>query len=206
MERFLKKLFIISGIILNSPLLIPFFLTTKKDIIAIDVQRWVELLALEHRSKLLNLLTLLHQVKEFRNLYYYRLNKGNLISKIFMHFLKIIYTKRSDLFIDSASEIGSGLFIQHGFSTIITAHMGENCWVNQQVTIGFKDQTGYPKIGNNVKITAGAKVLGNIIIGDNVTVGANSVVVKNIPDNCVVVGVPAYIIKKDGIKIREELI
>ena len=80
------------------------------------------------------------------------------------------------------------------------ADLGENCWVNQQVTIGHKDKSGRPQIGNNVRITAGAKVLGNIKIGNHVTVGANAVVVKDVPDNCVVVGIPAYIIEKEGIK------
>ncbi|MBA3942960.1 MAG: hypothetical protein H0X37_00190 [Herpetosiphonaceae bacterium] len=103
------------------------------------------------------------------------------------------------------STIGPGLFIQHGFSTIIAAKsIGENCWINQQVTIGYsRDEC--PTIGNNVVITAGAKVLGNISIGDNTVIGANAVVVKNVPPNCTVVGVPAYIIKRDGKKTKEEL-
>ena len=86
------------------------------------------------------------------------------------------------------------------------ADLGENCWVNQQVTIGHKDKTGRPQIGNNVRITAGAKIIGNLKIGDHVTVGANAVVVKDIPDLCIVVGVPAYIIKRDGVKVKEELV
>ncbi|NCR99207.1 MAG: transferase hexapeptide family protein [Microcystis aeruginosa Ma_MB_F_20061100_S19] len=70
---------------------------------------------------------------------------------------------------------------------------------------GYKDKSGRPKIGNNVRITAGAKVLGNITIGDNVTVGANSVLVKDVPPNCVVVGIPARIVKPDGVKVDEKL-
>jgi serine O-acetyltransferase len=85
------------------------------------------------------------------------------------------------------------------------ADIGNNCWINQQVTIGHKDKTGRPQIGDNVRITAGAKVIGNIKIGNNVTVGANAVVVKDVPDHCVVVGVPAYIVKKNGIAVREKL-
>jgi serine acetyltransferase len=63
----------------------------------------------------------------------------------------------------------------------------------------------FPVIGSNVAIYAGAKVLGNITIGDNVNIGANAVVVKDVPDNCTVVSVPAYIVKRNGIKVREEL-
>ncbi len=123
-----------------------------------------------------------------------------------MYLLSYFYKSCPYLFIDTSSTFGPGLFIQHGFSTIIMADMGENCWINQQVTIGYRDKTSRPKIGDNVRITAGAKVIGGVTIGNNVTVGANAVVVKNVPDNCVVVGVPAYIVKKNGIKVKEELV
>lgn len=74
------------------------------------------------------------------------------------------------------------------------------------MTIGYaNDNINCPKIGVNVRISAGAKVLGGITIGDNVTVGANAVVVKDVPENCVVVGVPAYIVKRNGMKVREPL-
>ncbi|WP_008310301.1 serine O-acetyltransferase [Leptolyngbya sp. PCC 6406] len=74
-----------------------------------------------------------------------------------------------------------------------------------QVTLGHKDRSGRPQIGNNVRVTAGAKVLGNIHIGDNVTIGANAVVVKDVPENCVVVGIPARIIKRDGVRVDDGL-
>lgn len=57
-----------------------------------------------------------------------------------------------------------------------------------------------------MRVTAGAKVLGAIAVGDNVTIGANAVVVKDVPSDCVVVGIPAYIIERNGIKVREPLI
>lgn len=86
------------------------------------------------------------------------------------------------------------MFIQHGFATIISAkEIGSDCWINQQVTIGHT-QNGNPVIGNGVRITAGAKVIGPVTVGDNVVVGANAVVVKNVPKNKVVGGVPAKII------------
>ena len=76
--------------------------------------------------------------------------------------------------------------------------MGSNCWINQQVTVGHTEK-GRPKIGNNVKIMTGAKVLGNVTIGDNV------IIVKDVPSDCVVVGSRAYIVKRNGKKVREEL-
>lgn len=96
----------------------------------------------------------------------------------------------------NTKSIGAGLFIQHGYCTIISARsIGKNCWINQGVTIGFKDGSDCPTIGDSVKITAGAKVLGDVHIGNNVIVGANAVVVKDVPDNCAVAGIPAIVIK-----------
>ncbi|MBD2495587.1 serine O-acetyltransferase [Nostoc sp. FACHB-280] len=188
-----------------SPLLIPFLLTTEKEIITADIKRWSEVLGLPQDNLWVQLLVLVYKTQEFRNLYYYRLFKGNLNGRIAMYLLKLLYPECPSLFLDSSCCIGAGLFIQHGFSTIIMADIGEQCWINQQVTIGYKDKSGRPKIGNNVRITAGAKVLGNIQIGDNVTIGANAVVVKDVPSDCVVVGIPATIIKRNGIKVAEKL-
>ncbi|PPT08145.1 Serine acetyltransferase [Geitlerinema sp. FC II] len=189
-----------------SPLLVLFGLSADRDTIRYDTKCWIENLDRPNRSPLVNLLYLLAKHPEFRNLFYHRIFQSNLLSRIVLALLKIVYRPCPYLFIDNSSKIGSGLFLQHGFSTIIMADMGENCWVNQQVTIGYKDRSGRPSIGNNVRITAGAKVLGNIKVGDNVVVGANAVVVKNVPANCVVVGVPAYIVKRDGVKVNEPLV
>ena len=97
-----------------------------------------------------------------------------------------------------SSKIGKNLMIWHGFSSIINAQrIGNNCSIWQQVKIGNKLDNGEakPSIGNNVKICAGAIVIGDITIGNNVIVAAGAVVTKDIPDNCVVAGVPAKIIK-----------
>ena len=82
--------------------------------------------------------------------------------------------------------------------------MGSNCWINQQVTIG-RTERGAPTIGDNVTIHAGAIVIDDVVIGNAVTVGAGAVVTKSIPDKCVVVGNPAYILKRDGIRVDEPL-
>ncbi|AFZ48681.1 hypothetical protein Cyast_2739 [Cyanobacterium stanieri PCC 7202] len=205
MKNIIKKIWFYIKFIIFSPLLIAYYFTTEKELIQKDVIKWVECLSMEQNSLIIQLIKLLQQAPEYRNLYYFRLLKGNFLAKITMYVLRIIYRPCGYFFLDNSCNIGSGLFIQHGFSTIIMADMGENCWINQQVTIGYKDKTGRPKIGNNVRITAGAKVLGNIEIGDNVVIGANAVVTKNVPPNCVVVGIPAYIIKRDGEKVKQEL-
>ena len=100
----------------------------------------------------------------------------------------------SSLYI-STYEIGGGLFIQHGFSTVIDAErIGENCWINQQVTIGYSGSE-HPIIEEGCYIHAGDKVLGGITMHKNSVAGANAVVVKDVPANAVVGGVPANIIK-----------
>ena len=103
-------------------------------------------------------------------------------------------------------DIGPGLFIQHGYGTAINcAKIGRNCWINQQVTIGFLNDTDKPTLGDDVTIYAGAKVLGNVRIGDKSIVGANAVVVKDVPENCAVAAVPAYIMRRNVIKEKEPL-
>lgn len=97
----------------------------------------------------------------------------------------------------TARKLGGGIFIQHGYATIIAPHsIGKNCWVNQGVTIGYTNDTDCPTIGDNVTIYAGAKVLGNVTVGDNSIIAANAVVVKDVPANVIVGGVPAKIIKQ----------
>ncbi|QCT71199.1 serine acetyltransferase [Eubacterium sp. AM05-23] len=103
------------------------------------------------------------------------------------------------------TQIGTGtVFPHHALGIVIhqDAVIGKNCIIEQNVTIGGR--SGFatlPKIGNNIMVGAGASIIGPVIIGDNVQIGAGAVVVHDIPDNCVVIGVPAKIIKKDGVKI-----
>jgi len=180
-----------------------------KNVIEKDIDRWLDLTGNEtliKQSKWRRLVWLLWKFPEYRNLFYYRIKKdGKLINRILMEIAKFFFVPMNTLFI-STPHIGEGFFIQHGFSTIIAAqHIGKNCWINQQVTIGYADDGATPTIGDNVHITAGAKVFGNITIGDNSIIGANSVVFKNVPPNCTVVGVPGYIVKQDGQKVKIQL-
>ena len=110
--------------------------------------------------------------------------------------------------IHPGAKIGKGLFIDHGMGVVIgeTAEVGDNVTIYHGVTLGGtgKDKgKRHPTVGNNVIIGAGAKVLGPIYIGDNVKIGANSVVLKNINNNSTAVGIPAKIIKKTEAKIIE---
>lgn len=131
---------------------------------------------------------------EYRNVIYKRL--PSLYAKIMSKLFKPLSTFY--LQVDSRG-IGRNLMIWHGFSTIVNAQsIGDNCSIWQQVTIGNKLDNGEskPRIGNNVKICAGAIIIGDITIGDNVIVGAGAVVTKSVPSNSVVGGCPAKIIKE----------
>ena len=91
-------------------------------------------------------------------------------------------------------DIGGGLYIQHGFATIISAKkIGENCRIYQQVTVGYKGDMA-PVLEDNVSITCGAKVLGNVTMHANSLAAAGAVVVKDVPENAIVAGIPAKII------------
>jgi len=97
------------------------------------------------------------------------------------------------------TKIGKGLHIPHPIGIVINgkAKIGDYCTIMQQVTIGNKlEDEKVPEIGNNVFIGAGAKIIGDIKIEDNVIIGANSVVTKNVSKNCIVAGVPAKLIGK----------
>ncbi len=112
--------------------------------------------------------------------------------------------------IHPGAQIGRGLFIDHGMGVVIgeTAIVGDNVTLFQGVTLGGTGkETGkrHPTIGSNVVIGAGAKVLGNIVVGSNSYVGANAVVLKTVPENSTVVGVPGRITKQDGKKIDTQM-
>ncbi|MBR0445876.1 MAG: hypothetical protein IIX23_01135 [Oscillospiraceae bacterium] len=170
---------------------IPSMLLHRDDRLRKDLSRWKQIHSLNCSDRHAMAL-LLWRFKEFRNLVIYRHRAFPVRRRL----LAFCYPPMDSLYID-AFEIGGGLFIQHGFATMIAAKsIGENCWINQQVTIGYNGQGDPPTIGDNVTITCGAKVLGSITVGDNVVVGANAVVICDVPESCVVGGVPARILKR----------
>lgn len=105
--------------------------------------------------------------------------------------------------IHPAAQIGEGCFIDHGMAVVIgeTTIIGKNVTIYQGVTLGGTGKdTGkrHPTIGNNVVISSGAKILGPFTVGDNSKVGAGSVVLREVPPNSTVVGVPGEIVKSEG--------
>lgn len=108
--------------------------------------------------------------------------------------------------IHPGAKIGKNLFIDHGAGVVIgeTTEIGDNCTLYQNVTLGGTGKDvgkRHPTLGNNVMVGAGARVLGPFKIGDNSKIAANAVVLEEVPPNCTAVGVPARVVKRDGIKI-----
>lgn len=112
--------------------------------------------------------------------------------------------------IHPGATIGAGFFIDHGMGVVIgeTTIIGDNVTIYQGATLGGTGKEKgkrHPTIGNNVVIGAGAKVLGNILVGENSYIGSNAVVIKDVPPNSTVVGVPGRITRQDGKKIDTSL-
>ncbi len=138
--------------------------------------------------------SLLCDTPVYRNLFYTRF--GSLASP-----LKVICRPDKSFGIHTKHGLGGGVWLEHSFRSLIIAdEIGKNfkCWHN--CTVGSM-RGSFPKIGNNVTMTVGSMVLGGVKIGDNVIIGAGCVVTKDVPDNVTVIGNPARIVKKDGIKV-----
>jgi serine O-acetyltransferase len=111
--------------------------------------------------------------------------------------------------IHPGAKIGKNFFIDHGSGIVIgeTAEIGDNVTLYQGVTLGGSGKEKgkrHPTIGNNVTISAGAKVLGSFRVGDYAKIGGGSVVVREVPPYCTVVGVPGRIVAREGVKLDDD--
>ncbi len=118
--------------------------------------------------------------------------------------------KKTGIEIHPGAKIDEGLFIDHGAGIVIgeTTVIGKNCVIYQGVTLGGTGkETGkrHPTLGDNVMVGSGARVLGPVNIGNNVKIAAGAVVLHDIPDNSTAVGVPARVVKRDGVKVMQDL-
>lgn len=112
--------------------------------------------------------------------------------------------------IHPGAQIGDRLFIDHGMGVVIgeTCIIGDDVVIYQGVTLGGTGKEKgkrHPTIGNNVVIGSGSKVLGSFSVGNNSSIGSNAVVLREVPDNCTVVGNPGRIVKRNGEKVRDRL-
>ncbi len=112
--------------------------------------------------------------------------------------------------IHPGATIGHNFFIDHGMGVVIgeTAEIGNNCTLYQGVTLGGTGKDvgkRHPTLGNNVMVGAGAKVLGPVRIGSHSKIAANAVVLREVPDHSTAVGIPAKVVRRDGVKVKDDL-
>ena len=146
----------------------------------------------------------------FQALTVHRLSHRLWVSRIPMKFAARLLSQLSrnitGIEIHPGAKIERGVFIDHGMGVVIgeTAEIGQRCLLYQGVTLGGTGKESgkrHPTLKENVVIGAGAKILGDIEIGKNTRIGAGSVVVKNVEENCTVVGIPGRIIHQSGAKV-----
>lgn len=147
----------------------------------------------------------LHAVHAYRKSHWFYKHKMYTIARIISQWSRFC----TGIEIHPGAKIGKGLFIDHGMGVVIgeTAEIGDNCLIYQGVTLGGtgKDKgKRHPTLGNNVMVGAGAKVLGPFKVGDNVKIAANAVVLEELPSDCTAVGVPARVVKRNGVKVGIE--
>ena len=114
--------------------------------------------------------------------------------------------KRTGIEIHPGAKIGRRLVIDHGNGVVIgeTVEIGDDCLIYQGATLGgtgISHGKRHPTLGNNVMVGSGAKVLGPFKVGDNSKIAANSVVLREVPPNCTVVGIPGHIVRMEGEKL-----
>lgn len=129
------------------------------------------------------------------------------IPRVLSHIMRFV----TGIEIHPGAEIGAGFFIDHGMGVVIgeTSEIGRNCTLYQGVTLGgtsLQHGKRHPTLEDNVVVGAGAAILGAIVIGANSKVAAGAAVVKSVPPNSTVVGVPGKIVFQDGKKIEEPAI
>ncbi len=176
------------------------------EVIQADINRWVKVVDDSRQSDSLaeKLLWLMYgeNIQEFRNLVFYRLSPGrNWMERSLLGISKYCFKPREVLEIASPS-IGPGLVIMHGVETVIAAErIGENCMIFHDVFIGPDLQIDErPVLGNFVHVSAGARVLGKITIGDHAVIAANATIDRDMPPNSLAIGIPARILANAGNK------
>ncbi|MBE7557785.1 serine O-acetyltransferase [bacterium] len=142
-----------------------------------------------------------HAIKMHRLAHFLHKLKVPLLPRLISQFSRFI----TGIEIHPGAQIGRRFFIDHGMGVVIgeTTVIGDDCTLFQGVTLGGTGKESgkrHPNLGNNVLVGAGAKILGNITIGDNCKIGAQSLVLHDVPPNCTVVGVPGQVVRREGQK------
>lgn len=171
------------------------FLTSRNKALKEDFRVWKNELCFTSEKDFISFYKIFWNHKAFRSVVYLRLGYDS-------RWISWLAKGECGLnFATLETKIGAGIYLHHGHSTQINAKkIGHNCQIWHNVTIGVgtpHDNNTRPTIGDNVRICTGAIVVGDVEVGNNVTIGAGCVVIKSIPNNCTVVGNPARIIKRN---------
>lgn len=175
-----------------------------------DVQRWIVPQQVADPSEVTvgKTLKLLWQHFPLQAMALYRFgawckrNRIPILPGLMQRLLFLIY----GLEISTSMNCLGGLYIAHPNGTVINAaNIGKNCTIIASVTIGMRNEWAFPVIGENVFIGAGARVLGGIHVGDGAVIGANAVVIHDVPPGATVVGIPARVIRLNGEKVAASL-
>lgn len=191
MKKIAKEIIFLLRGLAFVPHLILFMLSEKRHVIVQDAKATASTGVYKQRKRML-LLYLLVNDKFYRKMFYTRIGFPSIF---------VSWIAPGDASFFPNKNIGPGIHLAHPFSTILNAKsVGSNFTIHQCTTIGNKydgDKNGLPTIGNNVSVGCNVVIIGPIKIGDNVCIGAGSVVVKDVPSNCIVAGNPARIIKEN---------
>lgn len=146
----------------------------------------------------------LHATIDYRIAHWFYIHKMRFIARCISQWSKFC----TGVEIHPAAKIGRRLVIDHGTGIVIgaTAEIGDDCLLYQGVTLGGTGKdTGkrHPTLGNNVMVGSGAKILGPFYVGNNARIAANSVVLREVPDNATVVGVPGRVVRISGEKLDQ---
>lgn len=193
----LEKLYVTMGFIRFLPHLIVFLVGKNKLAIHEDIAAYQNEYGLKGSPTFLLLHLLTHNTS-FRSLFYYRIGKWKWLCQW-------LGRGTVNLTIPSTVHIEGGILLFHAYGTILNAKsIGKGCRIVHNVTLGAR-RGGVPTIGDYVEILPNAVITGDITIGKHCVIAPGAVVFKSIPDNCVVVGNPAFILKKDGVTVNQKL-
>ena len=197
-KRYKAKLTIKINKIFYTPIYFAYLKSDFKEDIQADLVFWTKTFNLKFKNTKDSLFYFFYNHKDFRNLFYYRTEpQSNILSRIYKPALFPILQNREIMEIK-----GGGCVFWHSFSTIINAKsIGKGCTFRNNTTIGNNKSNEFiPIIGDNVDVGSNVVIIGSINIGNNVIIGAGTVLTKSVPENSVVVGNPARIIKHDNLK------
>ncbi len=175
-----------------------------------DVGRWVipQQVAPPDQVTVRVMIRLLHRYMPVRAMAWFRF--GSWCKQKRIPFLpgaiQRLLFRRYGLEIKVGADIDGGLYIAHPIGTVIaTDRIGRNCTIIAAVTIGMRNTWAFPRIGDNVFIGAGARVLGGITVGDNAVIGANAVVIHDVPQGATVVGIPGRVVHHKGLPVIQNI-